>query len=192
MINRTFFFDYIRHRLHFGRLSQKQVNGYTLLLDYWETNQLKDTRWLAYVLATTYHETDKTIRPIAEYGKGKGREYGKRDPDTGQIYYGRGYVQLTWKENYSKYSDILGIDLVNNPDLALDQNVATEILFHGMVNGIFTGKKLMDYFNANTSDWYNARKIVNGNDKKFIIGDYGKEFFAAISFDFIANTDSLA
>ncbi|MEM7485351.1 MAG: glycoside hydrolase family 19 protein [Bacteroidota bacterium] len=189
MINRTFFFDYIRHRLHFGRLSQNQVNGYTLLLDHWETNQLKDTRWLAYVLATTYHETDKTIRPIAEYGKGRGKAYGKRDPDTGQIYYGRGYVQLTWKENYRKYSEILGIDLVNNPELALDQNVATEILFHGMVNGIFTGKKLMDYFTVDISDWYNARKIINGNDKKFIIGDYGKEFFAAISFNFIAGTD---
>lgn len=184
MINRKFFFDYIRQRLHFGRLKQSQVNGYNYMLDYWETEQLKDVRWLAYALATTYHETDKTIRAIREYGKGRGRKYGIPDAETGQVYYGRGYVQLTWKTNYQKYTDILGIDLVNNPDLALDQEVATKILFHGMINGTFTGKALRHYFNENKSDWYNARRIINGTDKMYLIGDYAKEFFAAISFDY--------
>ena len=54
-----------------------------------------------------------------------------------------------------------------------------------MINGNFTGKKLQDYFNGQKSDWYNARKIVNGNDKKYTIGDYGMEFFAAISFNYV-------
>ncbi|WP_299680079.1 glycoside hydrolase family 19 protein [uncultured Tenacibaculum sp.] len=185
MINRKFFFDYVKQRLHFGRLKQSQVNGYNQILDYWENENLKDVRWLAYVLATTYHETDKTIKPLREYGKGRGRKYGIPDSENGQTYYGRGYVQLTWRKNYQKYSDILEIDLVDNPDLALDQEIATKILFHGMINGVFTGKALKDYFNENKSDWYNARRIVNGTDKMYTIGDYGKEFFAAISFNYI-------
>jgi len=116
MINRKFFFDYIRQSLHGGRLKSSQVSGYEHFLDYWERHQLKDVRWLAYVLATTYHETDKKMQPIAEYGKGKGRSYGKVDPETGEVYYGRGYVQLTWKTNYEKYAKILNIDLVHQPN----------------------------------------------------------------------------
>ena len=184
MINREFFFDYIRHKLHFGRLKQSQVNGYNKILDFWENENLKDVRWLAYVLATTYHETDKTIKPLKEYGKGRGKKYGIPDTDTGQVYYGRGYVQLTWKVNYAKYTTILNIDLVNNPDLALEQEVATKILFHGMTSGNFTGKSLGHYFNENKTDWYNARRIINGTDKMYLIGDYGKDFFAAISFNY--------
>ncbi len=44
---------------------------------------------LAYVLATTIHETARTMQPIEEYGRGKGRAYGP----TG--FWGRGFVQLT-------------------------------------------------------------------------------------------------
>ncbi|TOE35570.1 hypothetical protein CGJ43_25525, partial [Vibrio parahaemolyticus] len=59
-------------------------------------------QYLAYVLATTYHETGHTMKPIEEWGKGQGRPYGEPDPETGQTYYGRGYVQLTWLANYIK------------------------------------------------------------------------------------------
>ena len=56
-INRKFFFDVVRLHLYEGRLSKKQVEGMTSLLDYWEKNHsAKDDRWLAYVLATTHHE----------------------------------------------------------------------------------------------------------------------------------------
>lgn len=62
---------------------------------------------ISYVLATVRHETAGTYLPIAEYGKGEGKPYGNPDPLTGKIYYGRGYVQLTWKENYERFSRIL-------------------------------------------------------------------------------------
>jgi putative chitinase len=71
-----------------------------------------DIRQLAYVLATVYHETAHTMQPVREGGKGAGYDYGKKlkrgggkgkripytTPD--QIYYGRGYIQVTWFENY--------------------------------------------------------------------------------------------
>ena len=65
-----------------------------------------DLRQQAYILATTGHES--YLRPIEERGKGKGKPYGELDPETGEMYYGRGFVQLTWKYNYLKFSKILG------------------------------------------------------------------------------------
>ena len=182
MINRNFFFSYVRQHL-FGTLKQSQVDGLNAILDEWETNHSKkDDRWLAYMLATTCHETDKKMQPIEEYGKGKGRAYGKPDDVTIQVYYGRGYVQLTWKYNYAAMGKVVKDDLVNHPELALRADYATKILFYGMMNGSFTSKKLSLYFNAATEDWKNARRIINGLDKANMIADYGRSFYAAISY----------
>ena len=182
MINRQFFFDYARIHLFGGSLKQGQVDGLTAILDYWETLSSKtDDRWLAYALATTHHETDRTFRGIEEYGKGKGKEYGKIDPETDEAYNGRGFVQLTWRDNYEKMGALLGIDLVKKPERALDLDVAAEVLFVGMRRGIFTGKKLADYFNPDQEDWINARRIINGKDKANLIAGYGQGYYAAIS-----------
>ena len=72
MINRKFFFDHARADLFNGGFTQGQVNGLNAILDEWESNyKNKDDRWLAYMLATVHHETDRKIAPIEEYGKGK-------------------------------------------------------------------------------------------------------------------------
>jgi hypothetical protein len=182
-INRTFFFDQVKQHLFGGKLRQSQVDGLTAILDYWEAKPgKKDDRWLAYALATTHHETDRTFRGIEEYGKGKSKAYGKIDPETGKAYYGRGFVQLTWRANYKKMGDLLKIDLVRNPEKALDPDVATKILFEGMTRGSFTGKKLSNYFNDTKEDWVNARRIVNALDKANLIAAYAKQYYAAISY----------
>jgi putative chitinase len=183
MINRPFFFDYVRQHLFNGSLKAGQVAGLTAMLDYWESNSSKkDDRWLAYALATAHHETDRTFRGIEEYGKGKGRPYGKVDPETGVAYYGRGLVQLTWRKNYQKMGDLLGVDLVHHPEKALDLDIATKVIFVGMTRGIFAGKKFADYFSPSADDWVNARRIINGTDKANLIASYGKQYYAAISY----------
>ncbi len=182
MINRRFFFDYIRTQLFGGSLRQTQVDGLNAILDYWEAEYARqDDRWLAYILGTTHHETDRTFKGIEEYGKGRGRAYGVTDPQTGHAYYGRGFVQLTWRVNYDRMGKFLGIDLVNRPEKALEIRTAAKILVIGMVRGMFTGKKLADYFHARGEDWAQARRIVNGMDKANLIAGYSRAYYAAIS-----------
>ena len=89
-------------------------------------------------------------------------------------------MQLTWAENYKTMSSLLGIDLLNNPDLALDPAVAAKIMFEGMIRGTFTGKSLATYFSDHVSDWRNARKIINALDHADEIAAVAKQFFAAL------------
>jgi len=190
MINRKFFFDQVRNSLFDGKLKQSQVNGLTAILNEWERNYpKKDDRWLAYMLATTHHETDTAMQPIEEYGKGKGRKYGKKIKmsgkpyrNTNHIFYGRGFVQLTWYENYEKAGKKLRQDFVRYPEKVMETANATRILFLGMTEGWFTGKKLSDYFNAEKEDWYNARRIINGVDNALTTAYYAKRYYAAISY----------
>jgi predicted chitinase len=118
---------------------------------------------MAYVLATVEWETAQTFRPVKEafwmsedWRKQNLRYY---------PYYGRGYVQLTWENNYSKYSQILGIDLVNNPDKAMDSDVALFVLTHGFKTGAFTGRKIGEFININQTDFVSARRCINGSDR---------------------------
>lgn len=118
---------------------------------------------IAYVLATVEHETAGTFKPVREaywlpeIFRKRMRYY---------PFYGRGYVQLTWWYNYRFYGDLLGIDLVGNPDLALDPHIACFILVHGFRTGAFTGKRLTDYINPpHKVDWIGARRCINGRDQ---------------------------
>lgn len=180
-MDRAKLFAGLRSALFGGKLTQGQVDGITAILDAWQASQMTDLRWLAYMLATAYHETARTMQPIAEYGKGKGRKYGVKGKH-GQVPYGRGYVQLTWDVNYEKADQELGLGgaLLNNFDLALDQDLAAKIMFLGMEEGWFTGKKLGDYFDGENADWLNARRIINGMDRAKDIAAYGRKFHSLL------------
>jgi putative chitinase len=181
MLDRSIFLAEARRAPFNGRLQPGQEQGLRAILDAWERRMPNgDPRWLAYMLATAYHETAFTMQPIREFGRGRGRRYGTPDPQTSQTYYGRGYVQLTWKDNYAKATQLFGRDFVNQPDLALDSGLAAAIMFSGMSGGWFTGKKLGDYFSPGVEDWFNARRIVNGTDRADQIATYGRRFLAAI------------
>lgn len=118
---------------------------------------------IQYVLATVEHETNGTLKPVRE-AYWLSEEWREKNLYY-YPYYGRGFVQITHDYNYEKFGEMLGIDLLENPDLALEFDNAIFILIHGMKGGLFTGRKLSDFFNKNGSDFYHARKIVNGMDK---------------------------
>jgi len=184
-------FDILRKGL--GILNQSQVNEFNFIVSEMDKDKSITYPQASYILATVWHETAKTMLPIAEYGKGKNRVYGtwlinskgdrycfkdgsKRDAylfsDYPNLYYGRGYVQLTWQCNYSLASKKLGVDFLKNPELVMQKDHAVKIMLTGMKEGWFTGKKLSDYINQSKKDYEGARRIINGTDKAKLISDY--------------------
>ncbi len=133
---------------------------------------------IAYVLATTDWETGHTFEPVRE-AYWENEEWRQRNFSRYYPYYGRGYVQLTWEANYRKYSEVLGIDLVSAPDLAMEPQNALFILVHGFKTGAFTGKKISDYINAGKTDFYNARRCINRLDRAKKIAAIAKKFLKA-------------
>ena len=126
------------------------------------------------MLATSFHETARTMQPIREYGRGKGMRYGT-------TYYGRGFVQLTWEANYRKASAVAGVDLVAHPDRALELPIAAAILFDGMIKGWFTGPRLADYISGTLCDFVQARRIINGTDRATLIAEHAVRFGHALA-----------
>lgn len=180
MIDRKEFYSQIRATLVKGGLNQAQVDGFEAILDEWEKRNLHDLRWLAYIMATAWHETAQRMQPIEEFGRGRGKAYAP-------TYYGRGFVQITWERNYARLSDVIGVDLVTHPEKALEMDNAIKILFDGMIDGLFTGKALSDYFDRE-SDWRGARAIVNGKDRADDIAGYAKKIWDSLR---IASGDEL-
>lgn len=180
MIDRELFFD--GYRESFGRLTQDKLEAIEFILTKLDGSQrFNKANEYAYILATIKHETADTYLPIREFGRGKGRAYGKMKPN-GNVYFGRGFVQITWDYNYKKLGEILRVPLYEKPDLALVPEIAYNILEYGMFYGYFTGKRLNDYVNENESNYYSARKVINGLDKARLIESYANKFYEIINF----------
>jgi putative chitinase len=189
--DKQFFFDSVRDSLFNGKLTQRQVDGMTYLIDTWELHFERkageqSTPWLAYALATAFHETAYLMVPVEEYGKGEGKEYGEPTGPYNKAYYGRGHVQLTWEQNYIRGEDILSerykldVPMHEYPHRMLEDEPSAIILFDGMIDGWFTGKSLEDYFDGNEEDPYHARQIVNGLDHAELIAGYYEDFKDAL------------
>lgn len=182
-ISNIYKLDYLKlgkTNVKIGSSVQNNVN--TILSNLINLKSVSSSVWkrqVSYILATIYHETATTFKPIEEYGKGKRKPYGQFFDVNGSkytgltnLYYGRGFVQLTWLSNYVKAKKELGIDFVNYPELALDFNNAIKIANYGMVEGWFSGQKLDNYIDALKTDYVGARSIINGTDKAQLIASY--------------------
>ncbi|WP_422376821.1 hypothetical protein [Roseibium sp.] len=133
---------------------------------------------IAYGLATARWETNHTFEPVKEaywLSESWRRKNLKYYP-----YYGRGYVQLTWENNYELYESILGLDLKDDPDIALRHDVALFVIAHGMKMGSFTSRKLEQYITKNSTDFINARRVINGTDKASEIAALAEQYLDEI------------
>ena len=198
-IDRKIFFDLVRESLFDGALNEEQVAGMEASLDIWALYSLglgksreilpgvPDTRHLAYIFATSYHETGRKMVAVREtfarFDKDVklSADYADVDPESGERFYGRGQVQLTHKSNFATMGELFGIDLVAAPDIALGPWASSLIMFAGMLRGMFTGKSLSDYINASGCDYVEARRVVNGTDRADMIAGYAEEFEAALN-----------
>lgn len=87
-----------------------------------------DSNVLAYALATIEHETDETFAPIGEIqGTVSARRLGY---EGGADFFGRGFIQITHLRNYRTIGERIGLgnQLVKNPELASDPQIAARIL----------------------------------------------------------------
>lgn len=197
-MNEKSFYDVIRADLFGGIITANQVEGISAIINEYESQQINNAHQLAYILATVFHETAKTMQPIEEYGKGRGYDYGKKlDIGTGpghripytqpdKIFYGRGHTQNTWLTNYRNLTNAAKKrgkewDFVNHPELLLQMEPSIWATFYAMRNGTYTGKKLSNYFTSESTDFFNARKIINGMDKAETISGYASTFYKAIT-----------
>jgi len=120
-----------------------------------------DSPVLIGLLATIRVETGG-FKPVHEWGgESYWRQYEGRS-DLGNVnqgdgvkYHGRGYIQLTGRANYGTYGKKLGVDLENDPDLAMDPQVSAQVLAcYFKERGVATA--------ARSGDWRRVRKLVNG------------------------------
>ena len=192
------FFNAVRSSLFGGKLTQAQVVGIEALERAWKARGDGNVQRFAYVLATAFHETARTMQPIYERGPRDyfekyepstkiGKALGNRHAGDGYLYRGRGHVQLTGRANYLKAGKALNLDLINHPDRALDLAVSAHICVVGCLEGWFTGKDLADYIDGidegdaeDLREFTNARRVVNGTDKAALIGGYALKFEQAL------------
>lgn len=195
MNDKPAFFTAVRKGILGPTLEQGEVDGCDAILAAMAGTPIS---WCAYALATAYHETAHTMQPISEYGGAKyftrmyditgarprlAHDMGNTTPGDGPRYCGRGFVQLTWKSNYAKASQVVGEDLIAHPEKAMRIDIAAKIMRGGMENGWFTGKALRHYLpspRGTIEQYISARRIINGNDKAQLIAGYAMQFEAAL------------
>ena len=190
------YFNYNLFKIMFKRpkLSQSfvdSVNGLFQVFNEYNNIDATNPNYIAYMLGTSYLETDTSMAAIKEYGGanyfskyGRGtlaKQLGNRNVADGIKYAGRGHVMITGRDNYQKFSTILGIDLISNPDLALNPVVSAKILTIGCIHGVFTTKKLGDYIRlGNRTEFRNARRVVNGTDRASDIAIHAEKFLECV------------
>ncbi|MEB3211097.1 MAG: hypothetical protein VKL39_07065 [Leptolyngbyaceae bacterium] len=221
MMNDAAFFSALRRRNSgvFGAsLSQGQVDGLNRLL---AAGKGLPVSWLAYALATAYHEVGSGMQPKSEnmdysaegisktfgahrlqghspaslarnpeklanvvYGGPWGAEnLGNTQPGDGWKFRGRNYSQMTGRRNYGRIGQMIGVDLVGNPDLANTPDFAGDVLFAAMEAGVYTGHGFKDHLPngpANLQQFVQARRIINGTDKADRIAGYAMAFQDAL------------
>ena len=191
----------------------------TLILKHCKEMGIRSPDQVAYVLSTAWVESkmgqwmtegawlspsnaerkaERRYGPGGAFGQ-EGLDMGNTNPGDGAKYMGRGFVQLTWKNNYREMSQLLinngfqythggvqygngsngtqKIDLVKNyRHVNENKDLAARILVLGMDGGHYAKSGGLDSYipenkQATQGNFENARRIVNGSDKKKLFAD---------------------
>jgi predicted chitinase len=126
-------------------------------------------------------EVKKTPEKFAElvYGKGNalGRSMGNLEEGDGWKYRGRGYIQLTGKNNYKFYADRSGYDIFNNPDLLIiDRNISAIVSVLFVLTGLKDQVTFPNQFVANRA----VTQVIGGRGLNLDVG-YGSELLKKVN-----------
>lgn len=164
-------------------LQQSARQHFPFIVQESQRQGVRNKAQLAYILATATHESGAG-KHMEEFASGRAyegrRSLGNSQPGDGVRYKGRGYVQLTGRRNYTDWSRRLGMDLVSNPRMVENPQIAAKILVGGMMGGTFTGKGLGSYINGQQTDFHNARRTVNGTDRAGYIANIAQRLMSAM------------
>jgi putative chitinase len=209
MLNRKVFYAEAKVPFFGGRITQQNVDGVEPLLDVWEERYSdQPLEFLAYILAGVFRETGGKMTPQREtfadsekeavrrldvaWAKGKmpwvKTPYWRSKPP----YIGHGRIQNTHAANYAKLAKRFNVpELATNPSMLLDpkhNKLDAEITVVGHMEGIWTGKKLADFWHpegvpgkpGEKFDARGARRIVNALDHADEIAANYKIVFKAL------------
>jgi predicted chitinase len=207
MINRDKFYRTVQRGPFPGSIAITQREGMEVILTEWEKRRLTELSWLAYMLATAFHETAHTMQPVIEtfnaardktnpsvetaiarldaaWAAGRLKwvksPYWRKDAN-GMSWLGRGFVQLTHKFNYVTAQRKLGLPFSTRPEIALQVAPACQVMFQGMIEGWFTSHKLAEFRKPDgTFHFVKARMIINGLDRAEEIAGHARQFHAAL------------
>lgn len=116
---------------------------------------------ICHFMAQATQETDR-FRTLREYGgaayfaryEGR-RDLGNTQAGDGARFHGRGVFQLTGRANYRRYGKLVGVDLEQNPDLAMQPDISLAIAFaYWRERGINAA--------ADADDVAGVTKLING------------------------------
>lgn len=113
-------------------LSKPAAANRTILVKAME-GRIKDKRERAAFMAQMHHESHGFGSMTEEGAPSYFKKYefkknlGNTKKGDGERYKGRGYIQLTGRSNYEIFGRKVGQDLINNPELAADPEIAAQI-----------------------------------------------------------------